>query len=132
MKPKIDSYWRNNLTPEQYRVLREKGTESPGTGALLRNNKTGTYMCGACGNELFDSRTKYDSGTGWPSFFDIMSSKNVKLENDLSMIIPRKEVVCAKCGSHLGHMFNEAKTQSCPTGKRYCINSVALGFREKK
>ena len=134
MKPsaKSDAYWKKKLSPEKYEILREKGTEVPHTGKLLKNKKTGVYVCGACGNPLFSSDTKFDSGTGWPSFFDIMNSKNVRLENDYSMIVPRTEVVCAKCESHLGHVFNEMKTQKCPTGRRFCINSLALDFRERK
>ncbi len=130
MKP--DSFWKKKLSPEKYKVLREKETEIPGTGKLLHNKKSGVYTCGACGNELFDSKTKFDSGTGWPSFYDIMKNKNVKLEKDFSLIIPRMEVLCAKCGSHLGHVFEHTKSESCPTGKRYCINSIALDFKEKK
>jgi len=120
---------KKKLTPEQYHVLVEKGTEVPGTGKLLHNKKTGTYVCGACGNELFDSKTKFDSGSGWPSFYDLKNNKAVKLEKDFSMILPRTEVLCAKCGSHLGHLFNDAP--QTPTGKRYCINSLALNFKEK-
>ena len=129
---KSDSYWKKKLSPKKYHILREKGTEIPGTGKLLHNKKTGVYICGACGSELFDSKTKFDSGTGGPSFYDIMHNKNVKLQNDLSMIIPRTEVLCANCNSHLGHIFKETKTMSCPTGKRYCINSLALDFKEKR
>ena len=131
MKNKPDSYWKEKLSQERYHILREKGTEMPFSGKMLKNEKTGVYVCGACGSELFDSKTKFDSGTGWPSFFDIMSNKNIKLQNDSSMIIPRTEVLCANCNSHLGHVFNEVKTMSCPTGKRYCINSLALDFKEK-
>lgn len=130
--PKSEEEWKKKLSPEKYHVLREKGTEAPGTGKLLHNKKTGVYVCGACGNELFDSKTKFDSGTGWPSFYDIMKNKNIKLKKDYSLIIPRTEVLCAKCGSHLGHVFEHEKSKSCPTGKRYCINSVALDFKEKK
>jgi len=129
---KPESHWREKLSLEQYKILRLKGTEVPGTGKLLYNKGRGTYMCGACGNELFKSESKFDSGTGWPSFFNPLKKRNIKLEKDFSMLIPRTEVICAKCGSHLGHVFDEEKTKKCPTGKRYCINSLALTFRESK
>ena len=131
-KTQTDESWKKKLTKEQYHILREKGTEAPGTGKLLHNKKTGVYVCGACGAKLFESKTKFDSGTGWPSFYDIMKNKNVKLQKDYSLLIPRTEVLCAKCGSHLGHVFPHGKSESCPTGKRYCINSLALDFKEKK
>lgn len=129
---KAESYWKGKLSPERYHVLREKGTEMPGTGKLLYNKKKGVYMCRACGTPLFQSKYKFDSGTGWPSFYDIAKKGNVKLQKDFSHGMLRTEVVCAKCGSHLGHIFEEEKTKKCPTGKRYCINSLALDFKEKK
>lgn len=122
--------WKGKLTPEQYRVLREKGTETPGSGKLLHNHKTGDYACAACGNVVFTSDTKFDSGSGWPSFYDVSNTKAVKLREDRSAGTPRVEVMCAKCGSHLGHVFNDAPDQ--PTGLRFCINSAALDFKENK
>ncbi|MFA4819544.1 MAG: peptide-methionine (R)-S-oxide reductase MsrB [Candidatus Aenigmatarchaeota archaeon] len=116
---------RKKLTPEQRRVLIEKGTEAPFTGKLLKNREKGTYTCAGCGSQLFSSETKFDSGTGWPSFYDVAKG-NVKLIEDNSHGMHRTEVVCAKCGGHLGHLFNDG-----PHGKRYCINSCSLGFRKK-
>lgn len=115
--------WRDKLTPEQYRALRESGTEAPFTGKYLTSKEKGIYKCAACGNELFSSDTKFDSGTGWPSFTDPMNLKNVELRNDESHGMQRTEVRCRKCGSHLGHVFDDGPG---PTGKRYCINSVCL------
>lgn len=120
------------LTPEQHRILREKGTEAPFTGKWLHNKDKGMYMCTSCGAELFSSDTKFDSGSGWPSFSDA-NKKNVELKDDFSHGMRRKEVVCTKCGGHLGHLFDDGPT---PTGQRYCINSVSLDFekdvKEKK
>lgn len=122
--------WKDKLTKEQYKVLREKGTEAPFTGKLLHNDKTGKYTCAACGSVLFDSTTKFDSGSGWPSFNFPENRKAVVLSEDKSLGMSRVEVSCAKCGGHLGHVFNDAFDQ--PTGMRFCINSAALNFKEEK
>ncbi len=120
--------WKNKLTPEQYKVLREKGTEAPFSGKYVHENKEGMYVCSACGNPIFSSDKKFDSGTGWPSFDEALPGA-VKLEKDESLGMNRTEVLCAKCGSHLGHVFDDGPTK---TGKRYCINSVCMDLEEKK
>ena len=125
---KSESYWKKKLAKEQYRVMREKGTELPFTGKLLYNKKKGKYVCGACGNILFDSDTKFDSGTGWPSFYDAKKGA-VKLKEDKVLFMNRTEVICAKCGAHLGHVFDDGPEDK--TGKRFCINSCSLEFKEK-
>ncbi|MSS84373.1 peptide-methionine (R)-S-oxide reductase MsrB [Actinomycetaceae bacterium WB03_NA08] len=120
-----ESTWRKLLTPMQYHVLREAGTERPWTGELLEENRSGTYSCAACGQELFESDTKFDAGCGWPSFFQAKPDA-VQYLSDTSLGYERTEVRCAKCGSHLGHIFPDAP--QTPTGNRYCMNSVALTF----
>lgn len=125
-----DDTWKTKLTPEQYHILREKGTEAPFSGKLLHNDKTGDYTCAACGQVVFTSDTKFDSSSGWPSFYDVANTKAVKLQEDDSHGMRRMEVLCANCGSHLGHVFHDAPEQ--PTGMRFCINSAALDFKEKK
>ncbi|MGC1176874.1 MAG: peptide-methionine (R)-S-oxide reductase MsrB [Candidatus Saccharimonadales bacterium] len=122
--------WKDKLTPEQYRILREKGTEAPFSGKLLHEKGTGDFVCGACGAVVFKSDTKFDSGSGWPSFYDPANTEAVKLVEDTDHGMRRVEVTCANCGSHLGHVFNDAPDQ--PTGMRFCINSAALDFKEKK
>ena len=119
--------WKNKLTPEQYKVLREKGTEAPFSGKYVHEKVKGMYTCAACGNPLFSSETKFDSGTGWPSFDEALPGA-VILTEDKSLGMSRTEVTCAKCGSHLGHLFNDGPTK---TGKRYCLNSVCLDLEQK-
>ena len=120
---------KKKLSPEAYKVLREKGTEIPFSGTYVNEKRSGVYKCKVCGNELFSSDTKFDSGTGWPSFDSVISNQNVKTIQDKSHGVERVEVVCAKCGSHLGHVFPDGPTK---TGERYCINSVCLELEEKK
>ena len=126
---KTDAEWRNTLSPEQYRVLRQHGTEPAGTSPLNREKREGVFRCAGCGAELFDSDTKYESGSGWPSFYAPKSGEAVGTTSDRSMLMERTEVHCAKCGGHLGHVFPDGPK---PTGLRYCMNGAALDFAPEK
>ena len=126
---KSEEEWKKELSPEQFRILRDKGTERAGTGHLLKNHENGTYTCAGCGADLFASDTKFESGTGWPSFYAPVSKENVVTEADDSLGVRRVEILCRRCGGHLGHVFDDGPQ---PTGLRYCVNSASLDFEKKK
>ena len=126
---KSDKEWRKILTPEQFHILREKGTERAYSGKLHANHDHGIYRCAGCGLDLFSSESKYESGTGWPSFYAPVAPENVRFEEDRSFFTTRTEVLCPRCGGHLGHVFDDGPE---PTGKRFCMNSAALEFEPTK
>jgi peptide-methionine (R)-S-oxide reductase len=130
MKNMSDEYWKEKLTPEQYRVCRQKGTERAFSGALYYNHEDGMYACVACGQSLFSSDHKFESGSGWPSFDRPVETGSVEMHDDRSFFMRRTEVNCSRCGAHLGHVFDDGPRQT--TGQRYCINSVALAFQPKE
>jgi peptide-methionine (R)-S-oxide reductase len=124
---KTDAEWKEQLTPMQYHVLREKGTERAGTGEYVHNHEQGVYRCAGCGKELFSSETKFESGSGWPSFYAPISSEAVRTETDNKFLMKRTEVLCARCDGHLGHVFDDGPE---PTGLRYCMNSASLKLEQ--
>ncbi len=126
---KSEEEWKKILSPEEFLVLRKKATEPPFTGKYVHQTADGTYVCAACGNHLFSSDTKFDSGSGWPSFFTPVTADAVVLKPDRSLLMKRTEVLCARCGGHLGHVFDDGPA---PTNQRYCMNSVSLRFVKKE
>ena len=128
MKNMPDEYWQRKLTPQQYQIMRKKGTERAFSGKYVNNHEAGMYQCAACGTALFSSEAKFDSGTGWPSFDNPINLKNIELQDDNADGIHRTEVLCKNCGAHLGHLFDDGPTKS---GQRYCINSACLNFNLK-
>jgi methionine-R-sulfoxide reductase len=126
---RTEEEWKAALTPQQYHVLREKGTDAPFTGKFTYNKEKGTYYCAACGNELFTSDMKFDSSCGWPSFDKEIEGGKIKTQKDTSFGMVRTEILCGKCGSHLGHLFDDGPTV---TGQRYCVNSTSLDFKKEK
>jgi len=126
---KTEDQWKQELSPEQFHICIEKGTERPFTGKYHNSKEEGVYQCAACGNAVFDSNTKFESGTGWPSFYQPISGENVETEEDRTHGMRRTEVMCSSCGAHLGHVFNDGPR---PTGLRYCINSAALKLDSKE
>lgn len=127
LRDKTEQYWKERLTPEQYHIVREKGTERAFSGALYHNHEQGSYNCVACGHVLFSSDAKFESGSGWPSFDRPVDRENVELHDDNSLFMSRTEAICKNCGAHLGHVFNDGPRET--TGQRYCINSLALDFQ---
>jgi len=128
LKKLTEDEWRMKLPRQRFLVLRKKGTEPPFTGELLHNTKNGMYVCAGCGAELFSSDAKYDSGSGWPSFWKAVGDGAIEMEEDRSLFMVRTEIKCGRCGGHLGHVFNDGPQ---PTGKRFCVNSASLDFRDE-
>ena len=126
---KSEEQWKAELSPEEYRILREKDTEPAFTGEYYKHKEKGVYLCSGCGNELFSSESKYDSGSGWPSFWTALSEDKIKKETDNSSGMKRTEIMCNRCGGHLGHVFDDGPK---PTGKRFCVNSGSLNFNPLK
>jgi len=128
--PATEDEWKKALTPEQYKILREKGTDAPFTGEYYHAKDKGTYLCAACGQELFSSETKYDSGSGWPSFWEPVAGDKVSMATDETLGMPRVEIMCSRCGSHLGHVFDDGPAET--SGKRFCVNSTSLTLKKKE